>query len=70
MKLIPFKDLRSAKGITLSYSQAKRLSRAGKFPKPIRLNGGDRGVLAYVNEELDQYIEQRMAERGRKRDRA
>lgn len=46
--------------IVLSYAQIDRLEAAGKFPKRVRL--GFRVV--WVADELEQWIVQRVAERG------
>jgi prophage regulatory protein len=39
-----------------SHSTIKRLVRAGKFPKPIRLAGGR--AKGWLESDLDQYIRQ------------
>ena len=68
MRLIAPKDLEARFGIKLSPAQRNRLIKANRFPRPIRLNGGDRGITAFIEEELIEYVEQRRAERdGKKR---
>lgn len=45
----------------LSNSQLYRLIAAGRFPRPVSI--GDRAV-AFVCSEVDQWVAQRIAERG------
>jgi prophage regulatory protein len=60
IKLIPFRDLRASKGIAYSRSQLYRLIKAGKFPRPIALGENRR---AFVESELDEFLESKIAER-------
>lgn len=59
MRLLSLDDLR-ARGIRYSRVHIWRLVRDGKFPKPVR--GAGRG-LAWVEDEVDAYIERLIAER-------
>ncbi len=60
LKLIGQHELAPKKGIRFHPRHLWRLRKAGKFPKPIKL-GGQR--IAYVEAEIDAWIEQRIAER-------
>jgi prophage regulatory protein len=60
MRVLPITDLGPLKGIPYSRAHIYRLMKAGKFPKPIRL-GENR--IAFVEREIDDWLEQRMIER-------
>ena len=62
MKLIAPEDLESKKGINYSKVHLHRLVKAGKFPKPVKI-GFERGRIAYVESEIDDWIAARIAER-------
>lgn len=62
MKLLRYIDLKS-KGITFSRVHLSRLEAAGRFPKRLHLNGPG-GAISWLEHEIDQYIEQRAAERA------
>ena len=62
-KLIPSGDLERMKGIKFSKVHLQRLTRAGKFPQPVRIGMGPNGRVAYVEEEIDKWIAERCAER-------
>jgi prophage regulatory protein len=59
-KLILESDLAS-KGIVLSKAQRNRLIRLGKFPVPVPVSARKR---AWVESEIDAYIDARISERG------
>jgi prophage regulatory protein len=59
VNIISSEDL-PAKGITFTARYRRRLIEAGKFPKPFRL--GERR-LAWIEEEIDQWIAARVAAR-------
>ena len=59
MKLLPYDALKE-KGILYSKAHLWRLVKAGTFPKPIKLGAGRN---AWVESELDRWIESRMAAR-------
>jgi prophage regulatory protein len=61
MKLLDY-DALKAKGFDYSRTHIWRLVKAGKFPKPVKLNKGARN--AWVEEEIDALIAARMAARG------
>jgi prophage regulatory protein len=61
-RLIPYSAL-ADKGIDLSKVQLWRLERAGKFPKRVRVTPGR---YAWVEEEIDTHLEQKIAERDEK----
>jgi len=61
MRLLPFEDLKPKKGIPYSRAHIWRLERAGKFPKHLRLGAGGRN--AWVEDEIDAYVAQKIAER-------
>lgn len=60
MRLLPFTTLKEEKGIGYSRVHLARLVDAGKFPRPVAV-GGNR--IAWVEAEIDGWIEARMAER-------
>jgi prophage regulatory protein len=59
-RLLSFNELRD-RGISYSRVQLWRMVRAGRFPAPVKL-GPSRS--AWVETEVDSWIEARMAERG------
>jgi prophage regulatory protein len=60
MRLLDADDL-EAKGLKYSAAHRWRLIKAGKFPKPIKLGQGGRN--AWLEEEVDRHIAERIAER-------
>jgi prophage regulatory protein len=58
-RLIPYEALK-AKCITYSKPHLWRLEKANKFPKRVPIGAGRYG---YVEEEIDAYIAQKIAER-------
>jgi prophage regulatory protein len=60
MKLLDYQSLR-AKGFPYSRTHLWRLVKVGKFPKPVKLGDGARN--AWVEEEIDALIAERMAAR-------
>jgi prophage regulatory protein len=58
MKLLDFDGL-DAKGIRFSDTHIWRLIRSGDFPKPVKI--GSR--LHWVEEEIDQYIADKLTQR-------
>lgn len=48
------------RGISYSRQHRHRLTKAGKFPKPVK---GAGNCNAYVESEIDQYLKDRIAER-------
>ena len=66
MKLIAYEELNPRWGISLSLVQLRRLWNAGRFPKPIKM-GFDRGRIAFIEKEIDDWLAQKDAERAIKR---
>ena len=60
-KLVSKKELKSVYGIPYCFAHIARLETAGQFPKRIRL-GACR--VAWVAEEVDDWIEERIANRA------
>ena len=61
MKLLAFRELGPVKGIDYSKSQIYRKIRDGTFVRPVRLGANK---IAFVEAEIDAWIEQRIAERN------
>jgi prophage regulatory protein len=59
MRLLDADDLK-LKGLKYSAAHRWRLIKAGKFPKPIKIG---QGRNAWVEDEIDQHIADRIAER-------
>jgi prophage regulatory protein len=59
MKLLSYDDL-ATKGICFSRSHIWRLIKAGTFPKQVKIGSH---TNAWVEAEIDAYIEKRVAER-------
>lgn len=59
LRLISYETLRP-KGITYSKPHLWRLEKANKFPKRVPIGAGRYG---YVEEEIDAYITQKIADR-------
>jgi prophage regulatory protein len=58
-RLLPYKSL-SAKGVPYSKPHLWRLERANKFPKRVPIGAGR---YAYIEAEIDAWIDARIAER-------
>ena len=61
MNIVPFDRLRQQKGIPYSKVHLGRLEKAGLFPKRIQL--GPNGRVAWLEHEIDAWIEARAAAR-------
>ena len=59
VRLIPNEGLK-AKGVPYSKCHLWRLEKAGKFPRRVPIGSGR---YAYVESEIDAYIDQKIAER-------
>jgi prophage regulatory protein len=57
MRLLVFKELKTIKGIPYSRQHIHRLIKDGRFPKPLKPNGGPCGVNAWDESTIDQYQE-------------
>src|SRR5688572_3851050 len=60
MRLLSEKELKTEKGVSYSHAHLRRLVVAGKFPAPLKI-GENRN--AWISEEVDRWIEERIAER-------
>ena len=60
MRLIAMNRLGPDKGISYSRAQIYRKIKAGSFPRPVRL-GENR--IAFAEQEIDDWIQARIAER-------
>jgi prophage regulatory protein len=63
MKVLTFRDLRPLKGIPYSRQHVDRKVRAGTFPKPIKLGEGQRATNAWLESEIDKWLQRRAASR-------
>ena len=63
MKLLGIRDLKQHKGVSYSRAQIYRKVKDGSFPRPISL-GENR--IAFIEAEIDRWIEERIAERDRR----
>ncbi len=61
MRLLSMEELRTVKGVSYSRPHLFRLIKSQKFPAPIKL-GENRN--AWVEAEVDQWIDARIAERA------
>ena len=59
MNLLSLADLKS-KGIKFTRGHIHRLVKAGKFPRPIKIG---ENCNAWLEPEIDQHIEEKIAER-------
>jgi prophage regulatory protein len=60
MRLIYFAQLRSEKGIRFTRQHVGRLQKAGKFPRSVPLG---ENTKPFIEEEIDEYVASRVAER-------
>ena len=60
MRVLSFRELKFQKGIPYSRQHVGRLERARKFPRRIRLSPNS---VAWIEEEIDAWLEDRAAER-------
>jgi prophage regulatory protein len=63
VKIITFQDLGPAKGVPYSRDHLRRLTKSGKFPKPVAV--GDHRI-GWIETEVDQWL----ADKQRQRDAA
>ena len=59
-RVLSYTDLRERKGIKWHRVELSRKVKANKFPKPIKLGPG---TLAWLETEIDAWLDQRIAER-------
>jgi predicted DNA-binding transcriptional regulator AlpA len=62
MNVLTHRDLQ-ARGIRWTRQHLHRLAKAGKFPQPFKL--GDR-TNAWTEDQINEYLEQRVAQRDMK----
>jgi prophage regulatory protein len=60
-RLLRYPDLMATRGITYTRQHLYRLEASNKFPKRVQM--GDR-LIAWVESEIDEYLEKRIAERA------
>ncbi len=60
MRVLNYDDLKPVKGIPYSKPHLWRLVKTGKFPAPIKWGAARNG---WVEDEIDAYIETKIAER-------
>jgi prophage regulatory protein len=60
-RMLSYPDLKDRKGIAWSRAHVYRQVQAGKFPKPVKLG---EGTAAWVEDEIDRWLDQRIAERN------
>ena len=61
MRVLSFSELRERKGIVWSRPHIHRLINKGKFPRPVKLG---EGTAAWVEQEIDDWLAERAAERA------
>ena len=64
-RLLVFRQLES-KGIPWCADHIRRLVKAGKFPAPIKLGDQPSSLNAWVEPEIDRYVEEKLAARNLK----
>jgi predicted DNA-binding transcriptional regulator AlpA len=62
--LLSFPELKSRKGINYSRQHIARLVRAKRFPQPVKLSGSPTGANSWFDDEIDEHLERRAAERA------
>lgn len=62
MKLLSKKQLREK--TSLSIVHITRLEQQGKFPQRVKLTDAENGRVAWIEEEIDDWITQRLLKRG------
>jgi prophage regulatory protein len=60
MRLLPYDELKPAKGITYSKPQLWRLEKRGEFPRRVALGAAR---VAWVEHEIDEWIVSKIRER-------
>jgi prophage regulatory protein len=65
MRMLSLPELRSRKGIPYSREHIRRLVNACLFPKPVKLGQRQNARVAWFEQEVDQWLADRMAERDK-----
>lgn len=60
-RLLRYADLKATRGITYTRTHLYRLEASGNFPKRVKMG---EGAIAWVESEIDEYLEKRIAERS------
>lgn len=63
MKLLSFQDLYRLKGIGASKSTLHRLTKLEKFPAPVKIGTGPTSRNCWVEDEIDSWLAEKIAER-------
>ena len=63
MRLVPFSKLETAYDIPYTRQHLRRLAKAGKFPKPVKVTEDGRSI-AWIDEEIEEHLRQRAAARN------
>ena len=64
MRVLIFRDLRPKKGIAFSRQHVFRKVKDGTFPRPLKLGEGERATNAWLESELDAWVEARAKARA------
>ena len=65
MRMINRNELAQRKGITYSPRHLTRMIAAGAFPQPVKLNPAGNGRVAFVEDEIDRWLKERVEARDR-----
>ncbi len=60
-KLLRLRDVIALTGMSKSYCY--QLAKLGEFPKPVRLTSAEKGSVAWISSEVQEFIRQRIAQR-------
>jgi predicted DNA-binding transcriptional regulator AlpA len=63
MRLLVFPELKSKKGINTCRDHLRRQVNAGQFPRPVTVGPSGRRI-AWIEEEVDAYLEALVAKRS------
>lgn len=61
LQILRRKDVEAAIG--LRRSQLYAMIQRGEFPKPVKLGSGPTGAVGWVRSEIDEWLNQRIADR-------
>jgi prophage regulatory protein len=62
-RLLSFPELRAVKGITYSREHIRRLMKARRFPRAVKLGDAPNARVAWSEQEVDEYVADRLAAR-------
>ncbi len=63
MRVLRYPDLKAEKGVPFCKVHLARLEAAGQFPRRVRLGSGTGGTVAWIESEIDGWLEERAAAR-------